>query len=92
MIEVFSYKPLKQPKVNRKKLGKEQVWGTWDVSKNTIEIDERLKGKKELIIFLHEYFHKLFPYFTEEEIIMKSESTADFLWKNHFRKVDLSTK
>jgi hypothetical protein len=85
----FASRPKKQPKVIRKKLGKEQAWGTWDEPKNIIEIDERLKGKKELIIYLHEYFHKLFPDLSEEIVIIKSELLADFLWKNHFRKVDL---
>lgn len=91
-MEVFSYRPRNQPKVIRKKLGKEQAWGFWDEDNNTIEIDERVKGKKELIIYLHEYFHKLFPWMTEDEIVIKSESLASFLWKNHYRRVDLTTK
>jgi len=90
-MEVFSVKPKGQPKVYRKKLGKEKAWGKYD-SINEIYVDERLKGKKELIIYLHEYFHKLFPELSEDEIIFKSEMTADFLWKNHYRRVDLSTK
>ena len=90
-MQVFSVKPVKQPKVFRKKLGREQLWGSFDTGTNNIEIDERLKGKKELIIFLHEYLHYLFPEFSEETVVMKSEYLADFLWKHHYRKVDLTT-
>jgi hypothetical protein len=86
-MDVFSYKPKKQPKVIRRKLGKERAWGQ---SGKLIEIDARLTGKKELIIYLHEYYHYIFPRMTEDEIIIASESTADFLWRNHYRRVDNS--
>lgn len=85
-MEVFSIKPKRQPKVIRRKLGKEQAWGRYD--NGVIEIDERVKGKKELILYLHEYFHHILPELSEDEVIIKSESTADFLWKNNFRRVD----
>ena len=91
-MDIFSYRPKRQPKVVKKKLGREGAWGFWDVDHNLIEVDERLRGKKELIIYLHEYYHKLFPNMTEDEILVASESTADFLWRNNYRKVDLSAK
>ena len=84
-MEVFSVKPKDQPKVTRKKLGRNV--GLYWPGENRIEVDERLKDKKELIIYLHEYFHKLFPDIIEDEIIIRSEMVADFLWNNHYRKV-----
>lgn len=85
-VEVFKAKIGKLPKVIFRKLGKEKAWG--QLTDNKIEIDERLKGKKLLIIALHEFFHWLFPHLKEEEIIIASEKTAAFLWKLGFRKVD----
>mgnify|MGYP003435433982 CR=1 FL=1 len=86
-MDVFSYKPKNQPKVERKKLGRNEglYWPTF----NLIEVDTRLKGKKEMIIYIHEYLHKLFPDMEEDDVIINSESIADFMWKNHFRRVDL---
>lgn len=85
-MDVFSVKPKKQPKVVRRKLGKEQAWGRY--IDNLIEIDERATGKKELILHLHEYLHHIFKDMEEDEVITKSEHIADFLWKNNYRKVD----
>ena len=50
-MDVFSYKPKNQPKVERKKLGRNEglYWPTF----NLIEVDTRLKGKKEMIIYIH---------------------------------------
>lgn len=85
-MEVFKFKPKKQPKVIRRKLGKEQAWGRF--GDMLIEVDIRLTGKKELIIYLHEYFHYLLPELSEDEVIIKSESLADFMWSLGYRKVD----
>lgn len=89
--EVFKYPVPKLPKVLRKKLGAQKAWGIFDGDK-TIQIDERLKGKKELTVLLHEFFHWLHPEHTENEIIKNSEITAEFLWKHHYRKVDNDDK
>lgn len=91
-MPVFTTQPKKQPKLLRKKLGREQLWGSFDYGTNTMEIDDRLKGRKEMIIIIHEYFHFLFPEMSEDEVVTKSEYISDFLWKHHFRKVDLSAE
>jgi len=85
--EVFKFPVKKQPKVIRRKLGKHKAYAQLNTD-NSIEIDTKFKGKKELILYLHEYFHFLFPEFTEDQVIKHSEMTADFLWKQHYRKVD----
>jgi hypothetical protein len=89
--EVFNYPVPKLPRVLKKKLGAQKAWGIFDGDK-TIQIDERLKGKKELTVLLHEFFHWLHPEHTENEIIKNSEITAEFLWKHHYRKVDNDDK
>ena len=89
--EVFKYKVPKLPKVIRRKLGKHKAYAQYD-GDNLIEIDPLFKGKKELILYLHEFFHHLHPNWTEDEVIMFSESTAEFLWKHHYRKVDNEEK
>lgn len=84
--EVFKYPVKKHPKVIKRKLGKEKAWGLY--SDGLIEIDERIKGKKELFLYVHEYLHHLNPQLSENEVIMYSESIGDFLWKLKFRKID----
>lgn len=87
MLEVFKVKVGRLPKVIFRKLGKEKAHGTFDGNK-TIEVDERLKGKKLLTILIHEFFHFLFPTLSEDEIILASERTAAFLWTLGFRRTD----
>jgi hypothetical protein len=79
---------MKHPKLIHKKLGKERVWGFYDKAKNTIELDERLKGKKKLEILVHEYFHHLFPFMDEETVTKSAKDLTDFLWKHHLRIVE----
>jgi hypothetical protein len=80
---------LKNIKVIYKKLGN-KVWGLAHFEKNTIEIDTRLKGKKELEIILHESSHLLYPDFEEDDIINNSIIQTNLLWKLGYRKVDNS--
>jgi len=53
----------------------------------TIEIDPRLRGKKHLEVMIHEYLH-LHPEWTEEKVTETGVCLSDFLWKNHYRKVE----
>ena len=86
--EVFKFPVKKQPKVIRRKLGKHKAYAQFLEDPKIIEIDPKFKGKRELILYLHEYFHFMFPEFTEDQFIKHSEMTADFLWKQNYRKVD----
>lgn len=88
MAEVFKYKVKDLPKVVYKKLGKTQSWGQYFVDRNLIEIDDRLKGKRELEVLTHEFAHHQFPDLSEDDIIKKSRELTEFLWKLHYRKVD----
>jgi len=82
----FEFRPRKQPKVIRRKLGREASWGSY--CDGVIEIDDRLKGKQEFTILVHEYLHHIQPELSEEEVIRVSESLVPFLWKQGYRKVD----
>lgn len=86
-LELFKWKGFKLPRVIRKRLGKNKVWGFYH-SDNEIEIDSTLTGKKELEIMLHELSHGVFPEFSEDKIVQVSRIFTDFLWKNHYRKID----
>lgn len=90
-FEVFTWRPRKQPSVIRRKLGKEQAWGIQS-SDGIIEIDSRLKGKREMEIYLHEKLHAMFQGWNEDEIIEHSRDLTEFMWGNSFRKVDLGDK
>ena len=78
----------KRLKFKRLKLGRENIHGLADVY--PLLIDERLKGKKELEILLHESLHYLFPKLSEEQIIKFSVILTNTLWHEGFRKVDNS--
>ena len=75
-------------KVVYRKLGKEKVYGWANSENNSIEIDERLKGKKQLEIILHEALHLLHPELEEEGIVRTSVVLTNLLWKQEYRKID----
>lgn len=86
-VQIFEWEGFTLPKVSYKKLGKMRAWGQYH-SNNTIDIDLRLKGKKQLEIYIHELSHGLFPEFSEDKIIQISRVITDFLWDLNYRKVD----
>lgn len=79
---------MKHPKVVIKKLGRQQAYGQYVVDAGVIEIDPRTKGKKHLEVMIHEYLHHLHPEWTEEKVTSTAEVLSDFLWKNHYRRVE----
>jgi len=78
----------KRIRVRYTKLGREQSWGMAHYDDNTIEIDERLRGKKHLEIMLHEATHILLPMAKEEEVERISINLTNILWKDGYRKFD----
>jgi len=76
----------KRIKFKRAKLGREGVWGYAD--NYPLVIDSRLKGKKELEIYLHESLHYLFPTLSEELVTRKAILLTNTLWHEKYRKVD----
>jgi hypothetical protein len=58
---------------------------------NTVELDERLRGKKHLEILLHETLHLLLPEAGEEEIVRISVNMTNILWSQDYRRFDNST-
>jgi hypothetical protein len=77
-------------KVIYRKLGRTKAYGWAHHEDNVIEIDSRLRGKKELEILLHESTHVLFPELDEDEVIEVSIAYTKLLWSLGFRKVDNS--
>ncbi len=75
-------------KVIRKKLGKERRWGEADYGDDSIIIDPRLNGKKEMEILVHEALHILRKDITEEEVERLSISITHLLWDQGYRKID----
>jgi hypothetical protein len=75
-------------KVVRRKLGKEKADGLAHIDDNTIEIDERLKGKYRLEITIHEALHILYPTDSETAIIRKSKRLTNVLWKQGYRLIE----
>ena len=74
--------------IERVKLGRQRIWGHADAY--PLEIDERLKGKKELEIIIHESLHYLLPDFDEPKIERMGVRLCETLWHEGFRKVDNS--
>ena len=78
----------KKIKIKYTKLGREQSWGFAHYDNNTIELDERLKGKKHLEILLHEATHLLLPTATEKEVERISINLTTILWSQNYRRFD----
>lgn len=76
-------------KVVRRKLGKEKADGLAHIDDNTIEIDERLKGRYRMEITIHEALHILYPTECETSIIRKSKKLTNVLWKQGYRLAEL---
>ena len=76
-------------KIIHKKLGREQAHGIAE-SDGVIYIDPRLKGRKLLEIYIHEWTHLLYPDASEEEVVEKSIVLTKLLWKLGYRQVDNS--
>lgn len=79
---------MRKIKVIYKKLGRNKVYGFANCGDDEIEVDSRLKGKKQLEIIIHESMHLLLPDAEEDEIIEKSVILTNTLWYQGFRMVD----
>jgi len=55
-----------------------------------LRIEKKLKGKKELEIYLHEMLHYIYPLAEEEEVERIAIVMCNTLWFEGFRKVDNS--
>lgn len=82
---------MRRLKVIREKLGRIKAWGVVH-DDNIVRIDERLTGKKEMEVIIHESLHVLFPEMEEDDVIEKSVILTNTLWHEHYRKVDNSNK
>jgi hypothetical protein len=69
--------------------GKEKADGLAHIDDNTIEIDERLKGRDRMEITIHEALHILYPTENETSIIRKSKKLTNVLWKQGYRLAEL---
>ena len=77
---------MKRIKVIYRRLKK--VWGYAVMNTDTIEVDDRAKGKKHLEIMIHEMSHLLWPDESEEAIERKSIIMTNTLWHEGYRRVD----
>lgn len=77
----------KKIRVRYRKLGKENAYGMADDKKRIIDIDERLTGKKQLEILIHEADHIICPEWSEEKVKSHSKELAEVLWSQGFRKI-----
>ena len=64
------------------------MWGYAYPYDNRVEVEERLKGKKQMEIILHECMHVLFPKADEVEIEKKSAMLTNTLWHEGYRMTD----
>ena len=89
-IPLFKWKEFRLPSVKRLKLGKTRKWGRY--GDRVIEVDECLKGVRELEIYVHEFYHWDNPEWNEDEVRLHSRKLTDFLWREGYRKVDNNLK
>lgn len=77
---------VKKIKFKKVMLGREKIYGLAD--NYPLLIDARLKGKKELEIYLHEMWHYIYPLASEKEVQRHSIVMCNTLWHEGYRKVD----
>jgi len=79
-------------KVVYKKLGRRKAFGLVEDEYDTIYIDPRLKGRKQLEILIHEAMHILYNKIEkvneENEVILVSVEITKMLWAEGYRKAD----
>ena len=75
----------KKIKVVYKKLGRSNVYGFAYIDDGYIEIDSRLKKKRQLGVICHECLHLAFPEANETTILKAEKIIADVLWQEGFR-------
>ena len=75
-------------KVIRKKLGKQRLWGEANYEDDSILLDPRLNGKKEMEILIHEATHIVQKELSEEGVERLSIALTHLLWDQGYRKVD----
>jgi hypothetical protein len=84
-INLFTWRKFELPKTVYKKMGKHH-YGLFLPHTDEIEIDERLKGKRELEIHIHEMLHWASSFLTEDVVRMISRKLTDYLWREGYRK------
>lgn len=72
-------------KIIHRKLGQEMAWGL--AEGNTIELDERLKGRRHLLYLLHEMLHIIHPDWSETRVVKVSRRMCEVLWEQNYRKI-----
>lgn len=75
------------PRVTVTKLGRHRADGMHFPGK--IFIDPRLKPKRKLVVYVHEFLHERHQDWDEEKVTLEGELMGEFLWKQGFRKVEL---
>lgn len=80
--------PRKRIKIVEKKLGRDNVHG-WAIYKPElrIELDERLRGKFQQEVLLHEGLHIVFPHLDEEAVLEAAHTLAELTWKFGLRRI-----
>ncbi len=80
---------MKTPKVIERKLGKHKARGLYYPDSGDIAIDPQLSPKLKMEVYLHEYYHHIFPEWTEEQVDKMAKKTCNFLWKQKYRRVEI---
>lgn len=80
--------PPKKVPVIEKKLGRDGVHGWAYMKPPRVEIDSRLRGKKQQEILLHELLHIALPQLAEETITETAIFLSDHTWRFGLRRVE----
>jgi hypothetical protein len=75
-----------------KKLGRSKAWGLAYKDESRIEVDSTLRGKRRLLICIHELAHIAFPNASEKAITRAEKIIGYNLWIQNYRQVDNENK
>ena len=74
-------------KIIEKKMGKHHDGMAYFGRNARVEIDVRLRGKKQQEILLHELLHHAFPHLDEEAVIDAARWLAEHTWEFGLRRI-----
>lgn len=79
--------PPRRIQIVEKKLGRDNVHGWAKFDPPRIEIDERLRGKKQQEILIHELLHHALPQLDEDCVTKTAKWIADHTWRFGMRRL-----
>jgi hypothetical protein len=84
--------PKRRVQIIERKLGRDKVYGWAKFDPPRIELDERLRGKQQQEILIHELLHIALPQLDEDCVTETARWIADHTWSFGLRRIQPDIK